>query len=62
MLGSLLVLLLLEGTRRIVGLPLSLIAALFAVYMLYGYKLPGLLQGFQFQYPEVIEQLYLTDE
>ncbi len=61
-LGSLLVILLLEGTRRIVGLPLSLIAALFAVYMLYGYKLPGLLQGFQFQYPEVIEQLYLTDE
>ncbi len=62
LLGSLLVILLLEGTRRIVGLPLSLIAALFAVYMLYGYKLPGLLQGFQFQYPEVIEQLYLTDE
>lgn len=61
-LGSLLVLLLLEGTRRIVGLPLSLIAALFAVYMLYGYKLPGLLQGFPFSYPEVIEQLYLTDE
>ena len=61
-LGSLLVILLLEGTRRIVGLPLSLIAALFAVYMLYGYKLPGLLQGFPFSYPEIIEQLYLTDE
>ena len=61
-LGTLFVVLLLEGTRRIVGLPLSLIAALFAVYMLYGYKLPGLLQGFQFQFPEVIEQLYLTDE
>lgn len=61
-LGSLLVVLLLEGTRRIVGLPLSLIAALFAAYMLYGYKLPGLLQGYPFSYPEVIEQLYLTDE
>ncbi|MBQ6774525.1 MAG: TRAP transporter permease [Synergistaceae bacterium] len=61
-LGSLLVILLLEGTRRIVGLPLSLIAALFAIYMLYGYKLPGLLQGYPFSYPEVIEQLYLTDE
>ncbi len=36
-LGILLVILLLEGTRRIVGLPLSLIAALFAAYMLYGY-------------------------
>ena len=61
-LGSLLVVLLLEGTRRIVGLPLSLIAALFAAYMLYGENLPGLLQGFPFSYPEVIEQLYLTDE
>ncbi|MBQ7155486.1 MAG: TRAP transporter permease [Synergistaceae bacterium] len=61
-LGSLLVLLLLEGTRRIVGLPLSLIAALFAAYMLYGENLPGILQGFPFSYPEVIEQLYLTDE
>lgn len=61
-LGSLLVILLLEGTRRIVGLPLSLIAAIFAAYMLYGYKLPGLLQGFPFSYPEIIEQLYLTDE
>ena len=61
-LGILLVVLLLEGTRRIVGLPLSLIAALFAAYMLYGYKLPGLLQGFPFSFPEIIEQLYLTDE
>ena len=61
-LGILLVILLLEGTRRIVGLPLSLIAALFAAYMLYGYKLPGLLQGFPFSFPEIIEQLYLTDE
>ena len=61
-LGTLLVILLLEGTRRIVGLPLSLIAALFVAYMLYGYKLPGLLQGFPFSYGEVVEQLFLTDE
>ena len=61
-LGTLLVVLLLEGTRRIVGLPLSLIAALFVAYMLYGYKLPGLLQGFPFSYGEVVEQLFLTDE
>ncbi len=61
-LGILLVILLLEGTRRIVGLPLALIAFLFGLYMLYGYKLPGLLQGFPFSFPEVIEELYLTDE
>ncbi|MBQ9566320.1 MAG: TRAP transporter permease, partial [Synergistaceae bacterium] len=52
-LGTLLVILLLEGTRRIVGLPLSLIAALFVAYMLYGYKLSGLLQGFHFSFEEV---------
>ncbi len=61
-LGTLLVVLLLEGTRRIVGLPLALIAGLFVVYMLYGYKLPGLLRGAAFSYPEVVEQLFLTDE
>ena len=61
-LGTLLVVLLLEGTRRIVGLPLALIAGLFVVYMLFGYNLPGLLRGARFSYPEVIEQLFLTDE
>lgn len=61
-LGALLVVLLLEGTRRIVGLPLALIAGLFAVYMLYGYKLPGLMRGFQFSCSEVVEGLFLTDE
>ena len=61
-LGTILVVLLLEGTRRIVGLPLALIAGLFVLYMLYGHHLPGLLRGFSFSYAEVIEQLYLTDE
>ncbi|MBQ7262976.1 MAG: TRAP transporter fused permease subunit [Synergistaceae bacterium] len=61
-LGTLLVVLLLEGGRRIVGLPLSLIAALFVAYMLWGHELSGLLQGFRFSYEEVVEQLFLTDE
>ncbi len=61
-LGTLLVIFLLEGTRRIVGLPLALIALLAALYMLYGYKLSGIMQGLEFSYAEVIEHLYLTDE
>ena len=61
-LGSLLVLMLLEGSRRVVGLPLSIIAGLFGAYMYFGSHMPGLLKGLSLSYPEIIEQLYLTDE
>lgn len=61
-LGFTLLLLLLEGTRRVVGFPLACIAALFALYMLYGSHMPGLLRGLSFNFDEVIEQVYLTDE
>ncbi len=60
--GAMLVFLLLEGSRRVVGLPLSIIAGLFAAYMHFGSHLPGILQGLSLSYPEIIEQLYLTDE
>ncbi len=62
LLGTLLALLLLEGTRRIVGLPLTMIAGAFVAYMLVGDAMPGLLRGLAFSYPEVVEQLFLTDE
>lgn len=61
-LGSLLVAALLEGTRRVVGMPLSIIALLFASYMYFGEYMPGLLNGLSLHYSEIIEQLYLTDE
>lgn len=61
-LGSLLLVLLLEGTRRVVGIPLACIALIFTLYMLYGGHMPGLLQGLSFSFEEVIEQIYLTDE
>lgn len=60
--GALLFVLLMEGTRRVVGLPLTIIACLFAGYMYFGDKMPGLLQGLGFPLDEVIEQIYLTDE
>lgn len=60
--GSLLVVLLLEGTRRVVGLPLALIAIIFAAYMSFGSHLTGLLKGLSLPYHEIIEQLFLTDE
>lgn len=60
--GVLLFVLLLEGTRRVVGIPLTLIAFLFAAYMYVGQLLPGGLKGIAFSLHEVVEQIYLTDE
>lgn len=60
--GALLFILLMEGTRRVVGLPLTIIACLFASYMYFGDKLPGIMHGLNFPLDEVIEQIYLTDE
>ncbi len=60
--GALLVIMLLEGSRRVVGLPLSIIAGLFGSYMYFGNAMPGILKGLSLSFPEVIEQLFLTDE
>ena len=60
--GILLFVLLLEGTRRVVGLPLTIIAFLFAAYMYFGQSLPGIMKGLSFSMSEVVEQVYLTDE
>ncbi len=61
-LGIILTLILLEATRRVVGLPLALITAFFAGYMYFGTHLPGILKGLQFTLPEVVEEIYLTGE
>ncbi len=61
-LGLILAATLLEATRRVVGIPLALIAAFFAGYMYFGNYLPGVMKGLQFTIPEVVEQIYLTDE
>ncbi|MEA3284275.1 MAG: TRAP transporter permease [Synergistota bacterium] len=61
-LGSLLTVLLLEATRRVVGLPLALIAAFFTAYMYYENYMPGIMKGLSFSFHEVIEQIYLIDE
>lgn len=61
-LGILLTFILLEATRRVVGLPLASITAFFAGYMYFGSYLPGILKGLQYTLPEVVEQIYLTGE
>jgi len=61
-LGILLVLLLLEGTRRVVGIPLMIIAIISLVYMGFAEKIPGIFQGISFSVPEIVEEVFLTDE
>jgi TRAP transporter 4TM/12TM fusion protein len=60
--GILLTVILFEVTRRVVGWPLSLIGIVFTAYMLMGHRLPGMLRGFEFSVPEIVEELYLTGE
>jgi TRAP transporter 4TM/12TM fusion protein len=61
-LGSLLILLLVESARRVVGLPIAIIGVVAILYMLFGKYIPGLFQGISFSLPEVVEQSFLTDE
>jgi TRAP transporter 4TM/12TM fusion protein len=61
-LGIILLFVLLEATRRIVGWPLAIIAGFFAGYMYFGHFMPGVMRGLSFTLPEVIEEIYLTDE
>jgi TRAP transporter 4TM/12TM fusion protein len=60
--GILLVVLLLEAARRVVGLPIMIIGGVAILYMLFGDKISGLFKGISFSLPEVIEQSFLTDE
>ncbi|MGI6253889.1 MAG: TRAP transporter permease [Aminivibrio sp.] len=63
-LGTLLIVLLLEGTRRIVGLPIVIVALCFTVYTYFcdAPFLPRLLQGVPTEFDRLIEGMYLTDE
>ncbi len=61
-LGCLLVILLIEATRRLLGWPLTIISAFFAIYMLCGEYFPGMMKGEAFTLREVIESLFLTTD
>ncbi len=64
LLGALLIVLLLEGTRRIVGLPIVLVALSFTVYTYFcdAPFLPKVLQGVPTEFDRIIEGMFLTDE
>ncbi len=60
--GTVLVVLLLEATRRSMGWPLPIIALLFMAYALAGSYFPGLLKHSGSSWPSLINHLYLTSQ
>ncbi len=62
LLGTILVITILEATRRIVGLALTILAAASVFYMYIGHLLPGEFKGMYVTYDRIIEHLYLTGE
>lgn len=56
------VLLVLEGTRRVAGLPLVCVSCAFLAYGLWGQHLPGILRHDGVTYKMLCEQLYLVTE
>jgi TRAP transporter 4TM/12TM fusion protein len=60
--GSVLVVLLLEATRRAMGWPLPVIAIIFMIYALWGPAFPGLLQHSGASWSNLVNHLYLTSQ
>ena len=60
--GTILLLGLLEGTRRAMGWPLPIIAIVFIVYAMFGQDFPGLLKHAGNTWPQVVNHLYLTSQ
>ncbi len=60
--GSILVLLLLEATRRAMGWPLPVIALIFMTYALAGPVFPGLLRHSGAPWSSLVNHLYLTSQ
>ena len=60
--GTALIVLILEATRRSMGIVLPIIVGLFILYGLFGYLVPGVLAHPGASYGNFISQLYMTQE
>lgn len=58
--GGLAILLVLEASRRVVGLPITIIAIIFLVYALYGRYMPGFLEHRGVSIERLISHMYYT--
>ncbi len=61
-LGGILIVVLLEATRRSVGWPLPIIALVFMGYAIWGPQMPGLLTHPGATFPQLVDHLYLTTQ
>ncbi len=61
-LGIVTILLVLEMTRRVIGLPLVIVAAFFLVYSLYGNYLPGILSHRGYSLERIAAHMYTSTE
>jgi len=60
--GTILIVGLLEGTRRAMGWPLPIIAMVFLAYAAFGPYFPGLLQHAGNNWPQIVNHMYLTSQ
>ncbi|MGM0836982.1 MAG: TRAP transporter permease [Bacillota bacterium] len=60
--GALAILLVLEATRRAVGLPITIIAGVFMVYALFGPYMPGILIHRGLSLEQLIQSMFFTTE
>jgi len=60
--GSIAILLVLEATRRAVGLPITIIAIIFMIYALYGPQMPGMLAHRGLSPEQLVNSMFFTLE
>lgn len=60
--GTILLIGLLEGTRRAMGWPLPIIAIVFMIYAMFGQEFPGLLKHAGNSWSQIVNHLYLTSQ
>ncbi|WP_243354903.1 TRAP transporter permease [Bacillus litorisediminis] len=60
--GGLAILLVLEATRRVVGLPITIIASLFLIYAIFGPSMPGMLAHPGLDLNQLIKTMFFTTE
>lgn len=60
--GAAAIVLVLEATRRIVGLPIALVALIFLLYAKFGGYIPGMLGHRGFSVSRIVSHMYLTTE
>ena len=60
--GTILLVGLLEGTRRAMGWPLPIIAIIFMIYAMFGQEFPGLLKHAGNSWSQLVNHLYLTSQ